>query len=113
MSRSIGPHHRIEFGAEGAFNSLDQRLDLEGSFAPPSFDNANVLVEEERAELFASHTWRPNEQWSVETRVNWETSTLTFTGDSNQTVDLAFWKPSVQITRTFAGSVCVLRNVNV
>lgn len=104
LSRSIGPHHRIEFGAEGAFNSLDQRLDLEGSFAPPSFDNANVLVEEERAELFASHTWRPNDQWSVETRVNWETSTLTFTGDSNQTVDLAFWKPSVQVTRTFAGN---------
>ena len=104
LSRSLGTHHRIEFGAEGAFNSLDQRLDLEGSFAPPTFDNANVLVEEERAELFASHTWRPNDQWSVETRLNWETSTLTFTGDSNQTVDLAFWKPSVQITRTFAGN---------
>ena len=104
LSRPLGEHHRIEFGGEAAFNSLDQRLDLEGSFAPPSFDNANVLVEEERAELFASHTWRPNSQWSVETRLNWETSTLTFTGDSNQTVDLAFWKPSVQITRTFAGN---------
>ncbi|ANP47375.1 outer membrane beta-barrel protein [Candidatus Viadribacter manganicus] len=104
LSRSLGPRHRIEFGAEGAFNSLDQRLQLSGSFAPPSFDNANVLVEEERAELFASHTWRPNDQWSVETRLNWETSTLTFTGDSNQTVDLAFWKPSVQITRNFAGN---------
>ncbi|MCX7357023.1 MAG: outer membrane beta-barrel protein [Alphaproteobacteria bacterium] len=104
LSRSLGPHHRIEFGGEAAFNSLDQRLDLEGSFAPPSFDNANVLVEEERAEFFASHTWRPNDQWSVETRLNWETSTLTFTGDSNQTVDLAFWKPSVQITRTFEGN---------
>ncbi|MEZ5972817.1 MAG: outer membrane beta-barrel protein [Hyphomonadaceae bacterium] len=104
LSRSIGEHQRIEFGGEAAFNSLEQRLDLEGSFAPPSFDNANVLVEENRSELFASHTWRPNTQWSIETRLNWETSTLTFTGDSNQTVDLSFWKPSVQITRTFAGN---------
>jgi len=104
LSRSFGPQHRIEFGAEGAFNSLDQELELGGTFAPPSFDNANVLVEEERAELSASHTWRPSDEWSVETRLNWETSTLTFTGDSNQTVDLAFWKPSLQVTRTFAGN---------
>jgi outer membrane receptor protein involved in Fe transport len=58
------------------------------------------LVEEERAEVFASHTWRPTDRWSLETRVNWETSTLTFTGDANQTVDLQFWKPSVQLSRT-------------
>ncbi|MGE0292636.1 MAG: TonB-dependent receptor plug domain-containing protein [Hyphomonadaceae bacterium] len=104
LARPIGARQRIEFGAEGAFNSLDQELDLAGSFAPPSFDNANVLVEEERAEIFASHTWRPSDVWSIETRLNWETSTLTFTGDTNQTVDLAFWKPSIQLTRTFAGN---------
>lgn len=104
LSRQLGPRHRIEFGGEGAFNSLEQRLDLSGSFAPGSVDFANVLVEEERAELFASHTWRPSDQWSVETRLNWETSTLTFSGEVDQTVDLTFWKPSLQITRTFAGN---------
>ncbi|MBL8546666.1 MAG: outer membrane beta-barrel protein [Hyphomonadaceae bacterium] len=104
LSRPIGERNRIEFGAEGAFNSLDQQLSLGGTFAPPLFDNANVLVEEERAEIFASHTWRPTDVWSLETRLNWETSTLTFTGDSNQTVDLTFWKPSFQVTRTFAGN---------
>ena len=104
LSRQLGPRHRIEFGGEGAFNSLEQKLDLSGSFAPSSVDFANVLVEEERAELFASHTWRPSDQWSVETRLNWETSTLTFSGEVDQTVDLTFWKPSLQITRTFAGN---------
>jgi hypothetical protein len=104
LSRQLGPRHRIEFGGEGAFNSLEQKLDLSGSFAPSSVDFANVLVEEERAELFASHTWRPSDQWSVETRLNWETSTLTFSGQIDQTVDLTFWKPSLQITRTFAGN---------
>ena len=67
------------------------------------FDNANVLVEEERAEFFTC-ILRPSDVWSLETRVAWETSTLTFTGDSNQVVELAFWKPSVQLTRTFAGN---------
>lgn len=104
LSRPLGERQRIEFGAEGAFNSLDQRLDLAGSEAPSSVPNSNVLVEEQRAEIFASHTWRPSDVWSVETRLNWETSTLTFTGDTDQEVDLAFWKPSLQITRTFAGN---------
>lgn len=106
LSRPLGERHRIEFGAEGAFNSLDQQLVFDGTFAPTpgSVPNINVLVEEERAELFASHTWRPSDVWSVETRLNWETSTLTFSGDTNQVVDLAFWKPSLQVTRTFAGN---------
>jgi hypothetical protein len=106
LSRPLGERHRVEFGAEGAFNSLDQQLVFDGTFAPSpgSVPNINVLVEEERAEVFASHTWRPSDVWSIETRLNWETSTLTFSGDTNQTVDLAFWKPSFQVTRTFAGN---------
>jgi hypothetical protein len=104
LARPLGPRQRIEFGGEGAFNSLDQQLDFGGSEAPSTIPNSNVLVEEERAEFFGSHTWRPSDQWSVETRLAWETSTLTFTGDTNQTVDLAFWKPSLQISRTFAGN---------
>ena len=51
-----------------------------------------------------SETWRPSDAWSLETRVAWETSTLTFSGDTNQEVELSFWKPSVQLTRTFGGN---------
>lgn len=104
LSRSLGQRHRIEFGGEVAFNSLDQKLELDGSVVTGPIDNANVLVEEERAEFFASHTWRPSDGWAIETRLNWETSTLEFSGDSNQTVELAFWKPSIQVTRSFAGN---------
>jgi hypothetical protein len=106
LSRPLGARHRVEIGAEGAFNSLDQQLVFAGTLAPTpgSVPNINVLVEEERAEIFASHTWRPTDKWSVETRLNWETSTLTFSGDTDQEVDLAFWKPSLQITRSFAGN---------
>jgi len=103
LARALGERHRIEFGGEGAFNTLEQELELSGSEAP-NVPFANVLVEEERAEFFGSHTWRPADAWSVETRVAWETSTLTFSGDTDQTTELSFWKPSIQVSRTFAGN---------
>ncbi|MGD9816028.1 MAG: TonB-dependent receptor [Hyphomonadaceae bacterium] len=104
LSRAFGPRHRIEFGGEGAFNSLDQELDLTGNPPIGPIPNSNILVEEERAEFFGVHTWRPSDQWTVESRVAWETSTLTFTGDTDQTVELSYWKPSLQITRTLGGN---------
>lgn len=108
LSRDLGPRQRIEFGAEGALNVLDASLayarDTGAGPTPVPIPNSNVQVEEERAELFAVHTWRPNAQWSVESRLAWETSTLTFEGDANQVVDLNFWKPSLQVTRTLSGN---------
>lgn len=108
LSRQLNPAHRIEFGGEGALNILDSGLVLiedDGSGPSQTFiPNSNVTVEEERGEFFGVHTWRPNDQWSVESRLAWETSTLTFTGDADQTTELAFWKPSLQLTRTFGGS---------
>lgn len=108
LSRQLDPVHRIEFGGEGAINTLASALELiedDGSGPTQTFiPNSNVTVEEERAEFFGVHTWRPNDQWSVESRLAWEASTLTFTGDADQTTELAFWKPSLQLTRTFAGS---------
>jgi hypothetical protein len=104
LTRVLGPRQRLEFGGEGAFNSLDQTLSFVEDGVAASIPNSNVLIEEERAEFFAVHSWRPADAWAIETRVAWETSTLTFTGDDNQVVDLAFWKPSIQFTRTFAGN---------
>lgn len=104
LSRALTSQHRIEFGGEAAFNSLDQGLAFTQNGSPVSIANSNVLIEEERAELFGSHTWRPSDVWSVESRLAWETSTLEFSGDTNQTVSLEYWKPSVQIARTFGGN---------
>lgn len=104
LSRSLSPQHRIEVGAEGAFNSLDQTLVYAEDGVAVDLPNANVLIEEERAELFGTHTWRPADAWTIESRLAWETSTLTFTGDTNDTVELSYWKPSVQVSRTFGGN---------
>ncbi|HRP12107.1 MAG TPA: TonB-dependent receptor [Terricaulis sp.] len=107
LSRDLTSTQRIELGAEGAFNSLDAQLaytrDTGSGPTPILIPNSNVLVEEERAEFFGVHTWRPSADWSIETRLAWETSTLSFEGDANQSVDLNYWKPSVQITRTLGG----------
>ena len=105
LARVLGANQRIEFGAEGAFNSLDATLRLTNDTgAGPvaiAVPNSNVLVEEARSEMFAVHSWRPNDHWTLETRLAREQSTLTFTGDTNQTVELAFLKPSVQLSRGF------------
>lgn len=104
LARPLGARHRIEFGGEGAINTLDQALIYAEDGIVFPFTNDNVTIEEERAEFFVSETWRPTDRWSLETRVNWETSTLTFTGDTNDTVELSYWKPSVQLSRTFGSN---------
>jgi hypothetical protein len=108
LSRSLNPQHRIEFGGEVALNSLDSVLQLTvddgGGPTVIPVPNSNVTVEEERADFFGSHTWRPNVVWSFDTRLAWETSTLTFTGDADQETELSFWKPSFQLARTFGNN---------
>lgn len=108
FARSLGSTHRVEFGAEGAVNTLDARLSFtRDTGAGPiniPIPNSNVLVEEQRAELFGVYTWRPDDRWSVEGRLAWETSTLNFEGDADQEVELNYWKPSLQLTRTLGGS---------
>ncbi len=105
VSRSLGSGHRIEIGAEGAFNTLDASLQLTndtgGGPVALVVPNSNVLVEEQRSEIFANHSWQINDQWAFEARLAREQSTLTFTGDTNQSVELAFVKPSIQISRSF------------
>src|SRR5690606_22497101 len=45
LARSLTPQHRIEFGAEGAFNSLDQTLVYVENGVTIDLPNANVLIE--------------------------------------------------------------------
>jgi|CXWL01.1.fsa_nt_gi hypothetical protein len=105
LARALSSRHRVEVGLEGAFNSLEQELVLTqdtGSGATTlAIPNSNVLVEEQRTDAFIVHTWQPSDVWTIETRLAGEQSTLTFTGDSNQTVELAYFKPSVQVSRQF------------
>lgn len=102
LARSWRPDQRIEFGAEAAVNTLKQklalRLDLGGGPFPIPVPNSNLSVRENRGEAYVLHDWTPK-GWSVETRLADEVSRLSFTGDSNQSVRLSYFKPSIQITR--------------
>lgn len=102
-SRTLGEGQTLEAGLEGAFNMLEQTqaltLDLGGGpFAIP-VPNANLRVEETRADAFIAHGWQLTERWTLESRLAWEGSELVFTGDSDQITELQYFKPSVQLSR--------------
>jgi hypothetical protein len=96
---------RFEAGAEVAVNTLDGEMELtldEGAGpAPIPVPNANLSVEENRGEAFVSHAWPINPLWSLDSRLAVETSRLSFTGDTEQSVSLTYVKPRAQLTRKF------------
>lgn len=103
LSWPLTSAHRLDVGGEIAFNSLDANLSLtidEGA-GPVEIvlPAANVLVEESRAEAFATFAWRLPRRWSLEATMAAETSTLTQTGDTDLETELAYIKPSIQLTR--------------
>jgi hypothetical protein len=103
LSRSFGGA-KLEFGAEGAVNTLDQHLTLtEDSGTGPHpvlLPSASVRVEEKRAEAFATLSWAPLPDWKAEATAAAETSTLTQEGDVNLETKLTYWKPSFQVVRS-------------
>jgi hypothetical protein len=84
-------------------NTLDSEqqltVDTGSGPAPIVLPNANLSVEETRGEAFVSHAWRINQRWSLDSRLAAETSRLSFTGDTEQSVSLTYVKPRVQLTR--------------
>jgi hypothetical protein len=94
---------RLEFGAEAAVNTLDNEseLTLDTGTGPVAVDiaNANLSVEETRGEAFVSHAWHFSERWSLDSRLAVESSRLSFSGDTDQSVSLTYVKPRVQLTR--------------
>ncbi len=105
VERSLNDVWRIELGAEAALNTLEQRLTLtedDGSGPTPVvLPSANVSVEEERAEISAMLAGALTPAWALEAGVAAETSTLLQEGDVSRRTELTYWKPSVQLTRTF------------
>ena len=101
LSRDLGDH-RIEAGAEGALNTLDQglmlTLNLGGGAFPIPVPNSNLRVTERRGEAYVADSWTLG-RWTLESRLTGEASRLVFTGDTNQTVSVSYLKPSFQLTR--------------
>lgn len=96
---TINDAHRVEFGGETAFNSLQANVDLTDDGVPVPLQAADVTVEEERQEGFVTWTWKPTPKWTLENGVTVETSTITQSGDSSASRTLVYWKPSFQVSR--------------
>lgn len=99
LSWPFSETQRLDVGVEGAFNTLETRLGLVVNGAPTALPAANVSIEEERAEAFATYVLRPAPRWTLEAQAAVETSTLTQSGDTALSTELTFWKPSLQATR--------------
>ena len=83
----------LEAGAEGAINILNSRnfLELGGVVVP--LPASNVRVEEQRAEFFATATWRIDADLTLEGGARNEISTISQSGDTNLSHSLSFFKP--------------------
>lgn len=76
----------VEAGAEGAFNFLDQKSTLTTA-------NANVRVEERRAQPYATVNWQVSPPFALELGLRYETSMISQSGDTNSERSFSFLKP--------------------
>jgi len=88
----------LEAGAEYAVNTLDGLTGFSQNGTPVALPAANVTVEEDRGEAFAKAVWRPAPQWTVETSLRYETSSISSAGDVTVAKDLSFAKPRLFVT---------------
>ncbi|MEY3293469.1 MAG: hypothetical protein RJB12_1240, partial [Pseudomonadota bacterium] len=84
---------KLEFGAEGAFNSLDVESSRSSGGVPVILPVANVLIEEGRADGFVAASWSPMDGIDLELSGRYERSTISLSGDARQEKTLAYFKP--------------------
>lgn len=101
----------FEAGAEGVFNFLKGRSSLMLDGAPVALPNARVRVEERRAEGFATMNWRISGKWSLDASMRAETSTITQSGDTEESASFFFPKPRAVVTWAPNGSLQVRARV--
>jgi hypothetical protein len=101
--RRKGERLSLEGGIEGAVNILDSHSRLAEDGVDVPLPAANVRVRENRAEVFATATWRVSPSWTVEAGGRFEASKLTQSGDSAMSKSLKFLKPRALATWTLDG----------
>lgn len=89
---------QIEYGAEAAYNFLDRATGFVLNGAPVPLPAASVLVEESRAEAFATITWRPFSTLTVEAGSKIEYSMITQSGDTDLEESFVYPKPRLFVT---------------
>jgi hypothetical protein len=93
---------KLDAGVEGAINVLSSHSTLTLGGAPVILPAADIRLEEKRVEFFSSASWRFSPAWMSELGARYEASSLTQSGDSTLSKDLAFFKPRWLTTWDFA-----------
>lgn len=99
MSWALNEKHALEFGAEGAFNFLEQELEVAfddgsgGGFEMIDLPVANTRVEETRGEASVSYVYKPISTLSLESVFAYEASEIAQSGQGANERRLYFAKP--------------------
>jgi len=88
----------FEGGGEGAFNWLESETDYSVNGGLVALPAANVRVEEKRAEVFGTATWKPWSVLSLEGGLRYEYSQIMSEGDVSLEKSLQFAKPRLVAT---------------
>jgi outer membrane receptor protein involved in Fe transport len=95
---SASPSLSFEGGLEGAYNYLDGASSFTLDGVPIALPSANVTVDEKRGEAFAQGTWKITDNLVLEAGARFEYSTISESGDSNQTRSFFYPKPRVLLS---------------
>ena len=94
------PMLTVDGGGEYAYNRVTTRTGLSLNGAALSVPAGNVTVSEDRAEGFATATWRPVAELTLEGGARLEHSTIASSGDVALSKTLTFLKPRLVATWT-------------
>ncbi len=99
---TISPRHTVQFGTEGALNSLNSGLDLfedNGTgFVQTILPVSNTKVREKRGEVFGSWVFTPSAKWTFESGLRYEYSQISQSGDASAKRTFKFPKPSFSVS---------------
>jgi hypothetical protein len=98
LTKVRSPTLTFEGGGEAAFNFLDAGSTRVANGAPVFLPNANVRVEERRAEGFVKASWLPSARFQATFEPRMEVSRISQTGDTNAARTFKFAKPRLQTT---------------
>lgn len=92
----------FEAGIEAARNELRGRSALSENGLNIALPAASVRLQEDRGELFAASTWRPDTRWTLDSGLRLESSELVHEGDSDQHRAFFFAKPRIGLSYAFS-----------
>ncbi|HEY0649621.1 TonB-dependent receptor plug domain-containing protein [Phenylobacterium sp.] len=90
---SWNPALSLEAGGEAAHNRLDSQTAFAVDGTDVSLPGADVVVEEDRGELFGKASWRVSPRLSLDGSIRYERSTVTSDGDVRLEKTLSYLKP--------------------